>query len=641
MSVARTALLAGVGALAAALVAAAAVAAVRWSSDDPAGWRASTVVEALNTRLASTNGLLTKDVALDAYATMVAPVPGGRTIPAGQAGTLSATLAVRGLLAHWDELDEPQRTSLRPRLLAPLPAAGDVPPALDDEVRRIAADMTRRYGITYPTIRVVRGGVSGTAAAGAAAVNSDGDRATGDDPAAVCKVFVYDRGLRMFDDAVRGEAPHRFSFVVAHELVHCYQYLVAGGRVAATVSWLVEGSAAWGGALYAQQRHNLPADTVDFLDLPYVDTWWRGYLDRPTAALTARSYDGIGFHALIAARVGDASMWRLLAQMLTAPTPPAEVAIRATGVDRRELLFTLATGVPRNRVFGPPLTGPGLGRYAPAPRTATVARNQSDFANVDTEPRVSAAHRLVNLDPAVDLIFVNASGTGVYLLRPAEIRPDDPTTVLRSVRLLQTQAGAWYCVRERCACDNDTDLPAGMQTVPGTARVHYAIADPSAATVTGYAMSDYCRSRPSTPPPPSGTATTDPGTVDTTDPAATCARFTDAAASLLGDVAGPAKLTMLSDKPVRVFRCDLFLRRTGTVDGDIAVKQSLRLTVGSDPTVDLCPANPPRPYRGGCVRDSGGDLTTFDIRNASLEFQHWGAGPDQALDRLVEIIQRL
>jgi hypothetical protein len=628
-----------IAALTAAAVAVAAVAAVRWLTADPASWSESTAVEAINTRLADTSGLLTKDIALDAYATMVAPVPGGRSVRAGRAGTLSASLAIRGALARWDELDEPQRASLRTGLLAP-PPAGDVPPALDDEVRRIAADMTRRYGITYPSIRVVRGGAAVTAAAGAAPVNSDGELATGDDQAAVCKVFVYDRGLAMFEAAVRGEAPHRFSSIAAHELVHCYQYKVAGGRVQGTVAWLVEGSAAWGGALYAQQRHSLPTDDADFLDLPEVDTWWRGYLDRPKAALTARSYDGIGFHSLIAARVGDAAMWRLLAQMLTASTPPAEVAIQATGVDRRELLLAQATGIPRDRVFGPPLTGPGLGRYAPAPRKATIGRNQSDFANVDTEPGVSAAHRLVGLDPAVDLIFVNASSTGLYLLRPAEIRRDDPTTVLRSVRLLQTQSGAWYCVRERCACDNDTELPAGMQPVPGTAQVHYAIADPSAATVTGYAMSDYCRTRPSTPPPPTGTATTDPGTVDATDPATTCARFTTAAASLLGEVAGPAKLTVLVDKPARVFKCDLFLRRTGTVDGDIAVKQSLRLTVGSDPTVDLCPTNPPRPYRGGCVRESG-DLTTFDIHNASLEFQHWGAGPDQALDRLVDIIRRL
>jgi hypothetical protein len=644
MSGVKKMLLVGVAAVTVVSVAVGAVVAVRWLTAESVSWQPSTVVEAINARLAETNGVLTKDIALDAYATMLGPIPGGTPIAARQAGTLSGSLAIRGVLARWDEMDEAQREVIQARLLAPLQAASDVPQALDDEIHRIAADMTRRYGITYPpTIRVVRGKPTETAAMGAAASNEDGEVLEPWEEAAVCIVFVNDKGMDIYERVARGEAPHRLTELIAHELVHCYQFKV--GRVAAAdrAAWLIEGSAAWGGALYAQQSHNLSADGVDFIDFVYIETWWRLYLDRPKAALTARSYDGIGFHSMIAARVGDASMWRLLAQMLTISLhdgSAAEVAFRATGVDRREVMFGLATGVPRDRVFGPPLTGPGLGRYAPRPREAAVGRNDSDFANVDTEPHASVAHRLVYLDPLVDLIYVNASGTGLYLLRPAGIRRDDPVTVLKTVRLELTQSGAWYCVRDSCKCDNDKEMPAGMQTVPDTARVHYAIADPSAAEVTGYAMSDYCGQRPSTPPPPGGSSTTDPGSVDASDPAATCARLTAAAASILGEVAGPATLTILNDKPFRIFKCDLFLRRTGTVGGE-AVRQSLRLIAADDPTADLCGPNPPRPFSGGCLHESGGTLTQFDIRNATLEFLHWGAGPDNVPDHLVEIIKRL
>jgi hypothetical protein len=480
-----------------------------------------TWVEALGDRLAGTGGEITKELALDAFATLVAPIPGGtpmRVSPEPQ----SATFAIRGVLGHWQDLDDEQRQVVETQLLpAPGQATGQpgalpgqaraalvggqparvvaqpdgpLPLKLIAQVHVIAVDMGARYGLTYPPeIRVGWGREPASAIFGAAPVWEDPDGnerlvTSGDVP--ICKVLVFPKGLQLYE---RDPTGPEFTSAVAHELVHCYQYTF-GPSVGPP--WLVEGGAAWGGMLYAQERHGIRLDGVPFGPQLHAENWWRGYLDRPDRDLGTRSYDAVAFHSFIAA--GAADPWRVYESMLRSPREAIAVAYRAMGQNPVDSRQRWATGAPRDAEFGPALTGPGLGTYRPTPTSVFLDVAGSEAWQVSGEAAV--LHQLVLLGSEVDVIRVSATGPGAYLLRaPGAGGAGDPTPVLRSVPFRDGRDSDWYCLRERCECEDGTELSSDVVVVPGAGAVQVAATAgdrPAGAAVEAYALGDVCAFSP-------------------------------------------------------------------------------------------------------------------------------------------------
>ncbi|WP_129668257.1 hypothetical protein [Phytoactinopolyspora endophytica] len=507
----------------------------RTVSDEPTAW------DALHERRLDEG--VTTQLALDAFATLIAPIPGGTAAETGDIGTVSGTPAVVWMLGQWDELTEAQQDAFHLEVYgqergagtrrplggaAPVRAApvGDLDDTdrdvdLEDELRPIVEaienDFAERSGILMPdelTVRVSAVAKSENPRAAAAAAAAPG--APGDpERASACVVTFYPLGtdLRLSGDE---HEFRQFISIVAHELYHCHQFGVAerraGGDVigarhlrAGVPSWISEGTAQWAGNWYAQQR---------FEDLLTEDTWWVTYLDwsekDSAAAPTTRSlyelsYDAVGFYSHIAERADASRIWGVLDDAYLASAIDDDDAFTIL-VDRSDpsLLSTWAASFFHDSSMGEiwQVRGPGLPDLdpPPVPQLGDISAGGGPELTRDGDRTPGVVRgRLVVTDSSAEVFTVTARGHGAVQWNGSGKNRSQQFTA-PGVDPGDAPFEQWYCSAEDCQCVRDgaadRSTPVSVEELESAKSVAVALANDAGEDVwiqfSGDTIDDFC-----------------------------------------------------------------------------------------------------------------------------------------------------
>lgn len=261
------------------------------------------------------DGSITPKLALQAFAIVYGPLPGVRR-PAGPAGgPPDGTSAILMVYRVWDRLSAAQHRAIDRYLGAPHDASSprsarpSAEPVLTPSPRyqAIAEKYNGIYRAKLPSAQPVTVqaftvpvaiGKNGTALMDSLPVDASG-RENSRRPA-YCRVRVGPRGQANAD-------PER---LMAHELVHCYQFAL-NPNWRSLKQWIMDGMAEWG------------AETVTGRDSI---NWLAGYMSTPTKPLFQRTYDAIGFFGHADEVAGRGSLWAKIPGILTAGGDAASYA---------------------------------------------------------------------------------------------------------------------------------------------------------------------------------------------------------------------------------------------------------------------------------------------------------------------------
>lgn len=338
------------------------------------------------------SGTLSLDSALALFALQYGGLPDVE-VPAGDPGpAMSGDLAVAGVLGHWEELTEAQRSTVLERLELPpdfTPAAPAAPEpqgptgtvgrsigrrtVADIEpyrrvVERMLAHQEQRFGPLGVSVTVVEGGTTYSVENGRAAADTLLLNPT------TCRIRVFTGVL---------PPPDGPNFALAHEVAHCFQQVWTPQVWPRSQSWVIEGGANW-----------VASQTVSELggsDGRLLGAFLQEYVTSPGTPLFRRTYTGVGFFATVAEHSG--ALWdrirpateargaRASFEAVAGPLAgdPALASSWATNQTGRPLFggrWVLdAAGIPNIENRSPleyqPLTA-GASRQATAPAYATV-----------------------------------------------------------------------------------------------------------------------------------------------------------------------------------------------------------------------------------------------------------------------------
>ena len=177
-----------------------------------------------------------------------------------------------------------------------------------------------------------------------------------------------------------GEKPNgagvsrRLHVLIAHEAVHCYQYALAialGAHLepAPFPEWVSEGSATYLATLYAGYAED------------QTESDWRvGWLGRPNNNLTTRTYDAVGWYALVAKESG--SLWPKMVAAWTAYLQGGTNAyISALGGDTPAVASAWAPSLLNTPAWGDAWTTPGIEVPVGAQPTTVSLLRPGDASN--------------------------------------------------------------------------------------------------------------------------------------------------------------------------------------------------------------------------------------------------------------------
>jgi hypothetical protein len=194
---------------------------------------------------------------------------------------------------------------------------------------------------------------------------------------------------------------------LAHELMHCYQAAIDGNLADFYHSplWLIEGSAEWAGATVT----GAPADLT-------LSTNWLHWLCCPGATLFSRSYDALGFYALL--DQAGVSPWSVLPAMYKSqsagqsPSVNSRAAYHAAQVSA-QMLDQWASSYERDAGLGTAwdLHGPAI--LPPPPSYAPPLDQAEQIANGGLVTVATPAFSASDFDPIVsaDVLQISISGS--------------------------------------------------------------------------------------------------------------------------------------------------------------------------------------------------------------------------------------
>lgn len=278
-------------------------------------------------------GRLPVDAALDLFAGVFGPIPGADP-SRFERRPHDGTLALFGVLGHWDALTPEQRTAVRGLLgystiqsfraaqLDP-PPPGEPDPVLQGLVDEARAAIATRVGgdVPFPIV----------AEKIAVLVDDEGRRLAGVAIPELGGEFVIsgspDRCRILFTGP-----PDPSATTVAHEVFHCFQFHLAGdvSPVLTGASWIVEGSAEWAGAEVAGVDEGVVAS---------FQAWVAN-----TGPVFALDYAAVGIY-WVAESMG-ADPWTAIGAMLATD---GTAAIAEMGLDPMAVLSRVGTSLVRNQ----------------------------------------------------------------------------------------------------------------------------------------------------------------------------------------------------------------------------------------------------------------------------------------------------
>ena len=296
------------------------------------------------------DGSVTKDLALQAFSTAIAPLPGVAAAAGGpptDEERADGTFAITWLLPYMDQLtpdqkavvaqyvtDQPTGTEVAAaRTVAEVgpgvapaapPAAGnDEKPYTDAIAAAESIIASRLHRSLQAHVFFDFGEHQGTVTAPDA-----GD----------ALAFAYPSGLAGPNLACQvratiqliGASQQRINVTMAHEVFHCFQFerMADHGR-SSGLPWIVEGQAEWAG-------EDVAGPSADG------SGWWANYLASPRRPLFARAYDAVGFFEHLAET--GTSPWSVFDAML-ANVNDSSSAFKAAGAVADNFLDTWASGV--------------------------------------------------------------------------------------------------------------------------------------------------------------------------------------------------------------------------------------------------------------------------------------------------------
>jgi hypothetical protein len=438
-------------------------------------------------------GRVSRSAALEMFAVAYGTLPGSRR-PSGPAGRVpDGTVAARHVIGIWRTLNAAQRTAAASRLgitgvgptkkpgrlaarrLVPTTAAAAAAAAIlgdpnfvpnaelqkqaDFFAKAIGANINRKLGLA-----IVAGGT--TTAVGEA----NGDAVQMDENGGV-SVFGPICRIRLTVSGQKTSIAYR-SYIVAHEVMHCFQFDITPGALVELPDWLIEGMAEWAGVKLTQSF-----EAAD---------WYQKYLftcrDTP---LFERTYDATGFYGHVDDAVGP--FWSRVAGVLTAGGNAQSYT--AAGGGTEQFLDTWAPSI----FLRPDL---GLAWYATSP--------------------LELAGAYCDRKPVLDNWVENVPP---YQLEALRLEPDPPAD--RPLLHVQAARGhariadgfavdnadlqdSWFCVRGECRCPPDTagfPPPAQLMILPAHVGV---TGGPTGEVVrlTFVSLKDYCHEKQKPPPPP-------------------------------------------------------------------------------------------------------------------------------------------
>ena len=405
------------------------------------------------------DGVRSLGSSLKLFALAIAPLPGVDAVT-DRTGVSSGTLALRDVLAHYDELTPEQQAAVDAALQ----------PGADTETATVPQGFVPRP--QTPIKDAVVDAVTSTRAAIAAKL---GDIPGKIDVAVNAATAVFGVAQPTFINGIyssckvtiSAENPANNALIilntVGHEVFHCFEAANAKtlSNWYAIGGWLIEGAAEWVGA-----------------DLSLADgteaNWWKKYLTNPSKSLFARTYDGIGFFSHLAETGTDP--WSVFPAMFSAGGNGA--AFDASGANSDSFLTSWSSGLFRDPARGAvwDTDGPGITGDAAVPKPLTVANGDNQpvlaprFANTQYATAISA-----------DVLIVQAAGY---------VRLNDGSTDIAKV------TSSTFCTKPGgCGvCPDGTTLPGDpppLGTDPVVAVS--STATQSSGNLIGLSVEDYCK----------------------------------------------------------------------------------------------------------------------------------------------------
>jgi hypothetical protein len=227
------------------------------------------------------NGTVSKQTALEAFATVYGPLPGVRISAGRRAEIPSGTLAAQWVLSYSAHLTLAQRVAIQRRLgdtltpTAHIADYGDPTFKIDYSLQQLAYNYVKIYqaklGHTLGLPVVVGESTEpSTAYADTLAVGTP----------LVCRIRILPAGQKVSSQQAKQFVPP-LDLIVAHEVFHCFQGDITGWQ--GNAAWITEGMADWA------------ALTVDPVAYFHGGGNLKTYFSNPHTPLFQRSYDAIGF----------------------------------------------------------------------------------------------------------------------------------------------------------------------------------------------------------------------------------------------------------------------------------------------------------------------------------------------------------
>jgi len=368
---------------------------------------------------ADNDGSLSLQTGLDLFTSLYGPLPGVDAAPLEETRPGDGSLAIRTVLAHWDELDPTVQDAVSAALT---PSSRTETVALPGEATAIRVQSDPELTLAIEAVNLAK-----------AAIEEKLGRPLG----IPITVSVFDTriaGDSTFADATptrRGglawnEPPDGCSIRVfptrddttlptasAHEVYHCFQFTMMPdlGTVLRTPDWIAEGQAEWVGA-----RIGGPSKATN--------DWFENWIGIAATSLFDLDYAAIGFYWVLES--AGINPWQAMPAMIGERGP---AAVAATGGDP-ETIWRLALTTMMRKNLSPSLDLDSMWDFSPpdVPREAFrgVATVSPTAPLTSTRPR-AAYGRSGTLDVTLegDVVHITANGG----LGALAFEGGDPTVV--------------------------------------------------------------------------------------------------------------------------------------------------------------------------------------------------------------------
>ena len=406
----------------------------------------------------SEDGTRTLDSALQLFAIAIAPLP-GVDAPTDTTGVTSGTLALKNVLAVYDQLSPEQKAVVdAARLPSDSAQNASVPAGFAQSRRDVIADLVVALVKQYRAdIAAKVGDIPGPIDVSVIPLKKDFGQA---DPKFAGGVYS---GCRVKIDAINQADLTVIANTVAHEVFHCFEAAEAKTLTLwnATGDWLVEGAAEWVGA---------DVTKPDGTEMK----WWRDYLTKSTTPLFAWTYQAIGFFSHLDET--GTSPWSVFPAMFAAGGNAA--AFAASGAAADPFMTSWGSGFYRDPARGVAwdTTGPGISADQTTPMSLKVSNG--DNLPVSAGPYRHASYALFI---TADIVIVQGNGF---------VRLNDGTTDIPKV------TSERYCTRSGgCGkCPDGTPLPDNPSPLAPDPLIAVSSADQqSSGTIIGLSIEDYCK----------------------------------------------------------------------------------------------------------------------------------------------------